>query len=46
MIYMKQSVKTKEQIEAKILELSKINKVGGAGTTNRAWIDALHWVSE
>lgn len=42
MIYMKSDKVVRE----KILELSKINKVGAAGTSNRGWLDALHWVIE
>ena len=37
-------MKSQEQVKNKIIDLSKQNKVGSAGTSIRAWIDALHWV--
>lgn len=39
-------MKSERLVKEKILELSKVNKMGGAGTSNRGWLDALHWVME
>ncbi len=40
------AMKSKEQVKDKIIETSKINKEGAAGSKNRGWLEALHWVIE
>ncbi len=40
------SMKTIEEIDKKLVQLSGERKVGTAGGNVRGWIDALHWVRD